>query len=554
MEARLWPARNVGEHAYCPRLFYLMEVEGLHRHSADTLGGLAVHKSVDRPSLVKKEPEKTAESRSLVLTSHSLGITATLDLALIEGSKANPLEYRKGSPRKGIGPEGKILWGTWPVDRVQLGLQAILLEQNGFHVEQLSAYYAATKTRVDFPFDHAVREEALTTLSQAKETAVGRMPLPLLNDPRCVGCSMQPVCLPDEVNHQLGLNPNPRKVWPPDDEGIQVVAQTQGLRVGIRADEVLFTPNQWAGSEAKPFTLPISAVNSLSLLGNVQISTQAVHALAAAKVPLAFLSSVGRLVALVEPMDSVSARLKSAQVLALQMPEKRLDIARRLVGAKIFNQRTLLNRNHPQLNTDALEDLADCANESAKAENLQILLGHEGRAAAIYFRHFGGMIKGEPGERFAKIGRQRRPPPDPVNAVLSMAYTTLVNECVSALKIAGLEPVLGAMHSSSPGRPALALDLIEPFRPLVADSLVITAFNKGELVPGHFQETAMGCRLTEHGRKIFYKAYTRRMETRVTHPEFGYKLNYRRMLILHARMIAAWFAGDFSNLSFLTTR
>jgi CRISPR-associated protein Cas1 len=554
MDARLWPARNVGEHAYCPRLFYLMEVEGLHRHSADTLSGLAVHKNVDRPSRTKKDAVGTEEARSLVLTSQTLGITATLDMAVMDGQNAQPLEYRKGMPKRLIGPDGKTLWESWPVDRVQLGLQAILLEQNGYKVTGLSAFYAATKTRLDLAWDDSVRQEALATLASAKQTAADKIPLPLVNDPRCVGCSMQPVCLPDEVTHQLGLNPNPRKVWPPDDEGIQIVAQTQGLKVGVRAEELVFTPHQGADPEARPFHVPVSAVNSLSLLGSVQISTQAIHVLAEAKVPIAFLSSLGRLVALVEPMDAVSARLKAAQVRALDQPETRLELARRLIVAKISNQKTLLNRNHPRVESSDLEGLSDCGGKAGSAETVASLLGLEGRAAAIYFRLFGGMVKGEFGEAFSRSGRQRRPPPDPVNAVLSMAYTTLANECVSALKTAGLEPVLGALHANSPGRPSLALDLMEPFRPLVADSLVITAFNKGELVSGYFQDTAMGCRLTDHGRRAFFKAYTRRMETRITHPEFGYKLTYRRMLILHARMIAAWFAGEFTNLSFITTR
>jgi len=118
MDTRLWPARNVGEHAYCPRLFYLMEVEGLHRHSVDTLGGLAVHKNVDKPTLVKKVSEESTEARSLVLTSQELGITATLDMALLDGPNARPVEYRKGAPRKESGPDGKSRWGTWAVDRV----------------------------------------------------------------------------------------------------------------------------------------------------------------------------------------------------------------------------------------------------------------------------------------------------------------------------------------------------------------------------------------------------------------------------------------------------
>jgi CRISPR-associated protein Cas1 len=554
MDTRLWPARNVGEHAYCPRLFYLMEVEGLHRHSADTLGGLAVHKHVDKPSMAKKSEDESIKARSLVLTCQTLGITATLDMAVIEGDLARPVEYRKGAPRRELGPVGEKLWGTWPVDRVQLGLQAILLQQNGYRVETLSAYYAATKTRLDFPFDQTVRQESMETLAAARETALGKIPLPLRNDPRCVGCSMQPICLPDEINHQLGLVPNPRKVWPPADEGIQVVAQTQGLKVGIRSDELVFTPHQGADADAKPYCIPLSAVNSLSLLGAVQISTQALHALATAKVPVAFLSPVGRLVALVDPMDSTSARIKSAQVRALDKTEITLVLARQLVFAKITNQRTLVNRNHPLVDSSILEGLKDCAQSAANSTDIPSLLGYEGRAAALYFKVFGGMVKGEFGEIFANNGRKRRPPPDPVNSVLSLAYTTLANECVAALKTAGLEPVLGAMHTNIPGRPALALDLMEPFRPLIADSLVITAFNKGEFVQGYFQNTAMGCQLTDHGRRAFYKAYTRKMETKITHPEFGYKLSYRRMIVLHARMIAAWFAGEFANLSFLTTR
>jgi CRISPR-associated endonuclease Cas1 len=141
-----------------------------------------------------------------------------------------------------------------------------------------------------------------------------------------------------------------------------------------------------------------------------------------------------------------------------------------------------------------------------------------------------------------------------VNACLSFAYSMLTHECTAALRTARLEPSIGAFHVSRPGRPALALDLMEPFRPLLSDSIAITAFNRGELQAGHFQRTAAGSMFTDAGRKAFFAVYGRRMDEEVTHPVFGYKLSYRRMLILHARMIAAWLNEEIPTLAFLTTR
>lgn len=551
MDERLWPARNVAEFAYCPRLFYLMEVEGLHEHNAETLKGLAIHARVDKPSLQPGDEAPDGASRSLVLTSKVLGLTATLDMAIVQGQAAMPLEYRKGAPFRENGTGVPV---PWPVDRVQLGLQAILLEENGFRVESLSAFYSETRQKLEFGFTDEVRTEALETLAKARLAASGPRPLPLVNDRRCVGCSMQPVCLPDEVNHQLGLQPRPRKVWPPLDEGIQVIAQTRALKIGVRGEALQITLDHRADATDQKTSIPIAAIESLSVLGPVQVTTQAIHALCHAGVPVAYLSSLGRLVGFVEPMAPVSARIRAAQVRAIDHPEKPLQLARKIVAAKIANQRTLLNRNHPAPPGRVVDGLAECQKASESSGSIPELMGHEGQAAALYFGCFGEMVKGECGPLFSANGRMRRPPPDPVNSALSLAYSILCNECVAALRTAGLEPVMGALHATLPGRPALALDLVEPFRPLIADSVVLTAFNRGELVPGHFLKTAAGCQLTDHGRKAFFNAYSRRMDATVTHPEFGYKLSYRRMLILHARMMASWFLGEFDNLSFITTR
>ncbi len=564
MDESLWPARNVAEFAYCPRLFYYMEVEGIHVPSEDTEKGNRVHRRVDKPSQealpdgsLKPDPNRTV--RSMTLTSHELQLTATMDLVEIDGLTAVPVEYRKGRPRHTAAEDdGSAEQSTcvepWPTDRVQAALQAVLLVEAGYEVPEIAIYYAAEKRRLVVPFDAALRAEALATLEAAKQAARGPRPLPLLNDPRCPRCSLLPICLPDEVNQQRGDGPPElpamRRLWPPRDEGLHLVAQRRGTRIGVRGAAMVVSDD----SGAKTHDVPLANLESLSLLGGVQISTQAITLLSERGVPIAFLSAAGRLTALVDPLDSVSAETRRAQVRRFDQPAACLDLARAVVVAKIANQRKLLMRNHAALPPRIAEALAEEARRAAQAESIDSLRGHEGQAAALYFGQFAGMLKSELTGEFDANGRQRRPPPDPVNACLSFAYSMLTHECTAALRTARLEPSIGAYHVSRPGRPALALDLMEPFWPLVADSIAITAFNRGELQPGHFVRTAAGAMFTDDGRKAFFGVYGRRMDEEVTHPVFDYKLSYRRMLILHARMIAAWLNDEVPTLAFLTTR
>lgn len=590
MDGILWPCRGVAEHAYCPRLFYYMTVEGVFLPSADTEHGASVHRRVDQPSAMapqvdksnqpdkqiqkleeeESDPERPRSIRSLALTSERLGLTATLDLAEIEGMRAIPVEYRKGRPRHdGLASaepademmeEPRLLHAPepWPTDRVQLGLQVLLLEEAGYTVPEAYLYYAAEKLRLRVPVDDALRHDALAELDAAKRTASGQRPLPLTNDPKCPKCSLQPICLPDEINQQrLSAGGSdeltPRKLWPPRDDGIHVVLQREGVRVGVRGQSVRITDKD--GAMVREF--PLANLESLAVLGGVQVSTQALAVFADQEVPVAFLSAAGRLTAMMDPMGPTSAAVRMAQVRMLDQPGKALELARAVTIAKIANQRTLLMRNHAGLPSEVAADLQASVEAATKAATMDELRGHEGNAAAIYFAHFAGMFKEgakEIADRFDANGRQRRPPPDPINSIISFGYSMLTNECVAALRLASLEPTIGSLHATRPGRPALALDLMEPFRPLIADSVAVSAINRGELTEGHFLNTASGCAMTDAGRKAFFSAYGRRMDTEVTHPVFEYRLSYRRMLMLHARLIAAWLLGEVPSLAFLTTR
>jgi CRISPR-associated protein Cas1 len=545
-----------------------MEVEGVHLPNVETEEGKFVHKKVDKKSealnKMEEDEEKPKSVRSLTLTDNELHITATLDLTEISGKNAVPVEYRRGhSKRKTILNDNSddrldenpqlLAVEPWPGDLVQLGLQAILLEKAGYNVPKAVVYYASEKQRLDIEVNDGLKNMAKDFLEQAQKCSQGLRPQPLINDARCPKCSLQPLCLPDEVNYENNKmeGVSPRKIWPPRDDGIQVVTQLQCAKIGVSGMTLRISDRE--GNVVKE--IPLANVESVTVVGHVQVTTQAIHAIADQGIPVAYISAGGRLISISEPAWQVSALVKKSQIEKLSNEKACLELAQNLITAKITNQRTLLMRNCADFPEIREKQLAGLVNKSNEAENIDSLRGFEGNAASIYFEDFAKMIKpaGISGE-FEANGRQRRPPPDPVNAGLSLAYTLLSYECVTALRVAGLEPAVGAFHVPRPGRPAFALDLMEPFRPLIADSLILGLFNRGELTAGHFLRTSGGCSLTDSGRKAFFGAYARRMDTEVTHPVFGYKLSYRRMLVLHARMMAAWMAGEIPDTSFLTTR
>jgi CRISPR-associated protein Cas1 len=184
-----------------------------------------------------------------------------------------------------------------------------------------------------------------------------------------------------------------------------------------------------------------------------------------------------------------------------------------------------------------------------------VLLGTEGQAAALYFSQFGRMLKAPaPGAGFDFRSRNRRPPRDPVNALLSFAYAMLLKDCFSALCTVGFDPYLGFFHASRHGKPSLALDLMEEFRAVIADSVVLTLINNRMLVPGDFLVWRVASQLTEGGRRQFFLAYEQRKATIVRHPVFGYQMSYSRMLEVQARMLAAYVRGDIPSYTGFVVR
>jgi CRISPR-associated protein Cas1 len=173
------------------------------------------------------------------------------------------------------------------------------------------------------------------------------------------------------------------------------------------------------------------------------------------------------------------------------------------------------------------------------------LLGLEGQGGALYFGEFGRFLKAQPpGRGFEFQSRNRRPPRDPVNALLSFAYALLVKDCFSALCTVGFDPYFGFFHTGRHGRPSLALDMMEEFRAVIADSVVLTLLNNRHLTPEDFLTWREACQLTDSGRKKFFQAYEQRKATLVTHPVYGYRMSYARMLEVQARTLAGHVRGE----------
>jgi CRISPR-associated protein Cas1 len=202
-----------------------------------------------------------------------------------------------------------------------------------------------------------------------------------------------------------------------------------------------------------------------------------------------------------------------------------------------------------------LRDLQSLIERVPHIGSIEALLGLEGSIAALYFQHFARMLKAASFETDWDFQRRnRRPPRDPVNALLSFGYAMLAKECTVALISEGLDPWWGFYHQPRHGRPALALDLMEPLRPVIVDSAVVTAINTAMVQPRHFVRSAAGCLLQPAGRKAFIRAYEARLDQLVTHSIFQYRCSWRTVIRIQARLLARWLRGDVPCYTSLVTR
>ncbi len=541
------PARMVNEAVYCRRLFWLEHVAGEWRESHDTLDGTRVHRRVDRPTrrdraALEGEEEPTA-ARSVTLTSSTLGVIAKIDVLELAGDEATPVDYKRGTVPNVVG-------NAYDPERVQLCLQGLLLREAGFRCESCVLYFAESRRRIRVEFSEELIALTRSAVSDAQRLVrATTIPPPLVNSPKCGRCSLAPICMPDETNVLSSGTEGPvRTLVPEADDALPVYVMEQGARLGLSGEVLEVRKNDDVLERVR-----LLEVSQVSLFGNVSASAPLVRALAEREIPILYFSYGGWLAAIAHAPVSKSLDARIAQHRVAQDAQAALPIARQIVEGKIRNQRTLLRRSLGDEVRSQLQELSWCIDRTARAASREVLLGHEGSAARVYFGQFARLLKADEFQ-FDFNGRNRRPPRDRVNALLSFAYALLVKECVAALLGVGLEPGLGIYHQFRPGRPGLALDLAEEFRPLIADSVVVNAINVHEIEPMHFMGLFDEVALTPGGRRAFVGAFERRMNTDVTHPIFGYRLTYRRVLYVQARLLARCLEGELRVYPAFTTR
>jgi len=543
----------VNEYAYCPRLFYLEFVQGEWRESADTLDGRFKHRRVDARDEPLDAPEATDDAevsqhaRSVYLSDPSLRLVAKIDLVEAQGSVATPIDYKRGAA-----PE--IIEGAWEPDRVQVCAQGLLLRAHGFDVERAFVYYVESKKRVEVRLDAALVERTLA-LRDAALTAMqsDTPPPPLVGSSKCIRCSLAPLCLPDETNTLAGRDTDePRRLMPTRDDALPLYVVGQGATVGVSGERLVVR----RARDAKPAEeLRLIDVSDVSVFGAVSVTTPALRTCVELGIPVSFFSTGGWYYASTFGFHHKNVTLRIAQHAAARDDAQALDLARAWVVGKIRNQRTLLRRNARDAERKALAQLAQWARRAATAAEREVLLGIEGSAARVYFGAFVTMLKGPMAEVPGIFeGRNRRPPKDPVNAMLSFAYAVLVKDVTLALQSVGFDPMLGFLHQVRYGKPALALDLMEEFRPLIADSVVLSCINTQAVTVDDFITGATGCALKERGRKALLEAYARRLDELVTHPVFGYRISYRQVLHVQARLLARYLQGEFATPPTFQTR
>lgn len=575
-ESDLVPLRALNQVTYCPRLYYLEYVEAVLPINEHIEDGLLKHRRVDDPALRNRSRKEgdAIHTRSVSLGSEKLGITGKLDVLEEKNGRIYPVEYKRGP-----GPTGENGPAFWDNDAVQVAGQAMLLEEElGITIDTAILYYIGSKSRVEVPLNEELREKTLVALRQIRELSerdTPPEPLPAELRHRCFGCSLAPICQPEETLYCLSHERLDRqdnhlvategggitRVLPQTDEGAVLYLHETGSHVGKRSEHLVVKKD---GAEIQ--RIPIAAVRQVVVFGNVQLSTQALETLATLEVPVAYMTSHGKFVASLMPTPSKNVHLRVQQYRAFTDPPQAFALAKAVVRAKIANQRTLLMRslrNRPLDEADPLRgsdepaarDMADLIPRLDRISDPASLLGIEGQAASLYFSQFGRMLKAPtPGRTFDFRTRNRRPPRDPVNALLSFAYALLLKDCFSALCAVGFDPYLGFYHSGKHGKPSLALDLMEEWRTIIADSVVLTLINNGLLAPSHFMTWRDACHLTDEGRTRFFHAYEQRKATVVTHPAFGYKMSYGRMLEVQSRMLAAYLKGDIPRYEGFTVR
>lgn len=530
--------------AYCERLFYLEEVENMRVADERVYAGRRLH-----VELAREEDEE--EWLTFNLESERWGLTGRIDCVRRRDGMIVPYEHKRGRSARSF--EGVA--EAWPSDRLQVIAYALLVEeQTGREVIEGRVRYHADNVMVRVPIDETARADLVRAIARARalQSTVERPPV-TTNERLCVRCSLAPVCLPEEARlaEQLA-EPMPVQIertnlrlFPADDDRRTLHVITQGARVGRKGDRFEITARD------EPVQLhPVREIGQVVLHGFAQITTQALRLCAEQEIGVHWLTGGGRYMgAWSAGMGSVQRRIR--QYRALTEPELCLQLARRLAEARARGQLGFLLRASREAGRasaevrDAIVGIRKLLSPLTRAACIDSLRGYEGSIGAYYFGALPHLVVPEAGEAMRPQGRNRRPPKDRCNALLSYGYALLLKDVTNAILTVGLDPCLGFFHQPRSQAHPLALDLMELFRVPLVDLPVIASINRRQWdEDDDFQIAGQQVWLSEAGRKKFISIYERRKEDQWKHPVIGHSLSYSRLMELEVRLLEKEWMGE----------
>lgn len=293
--------------------------------------------------------------------------------------------------------------------------------------------------------------------------------------------------------------------------------------------------------------VPLIKLDGVVVMGRATISPAAAIELLERKIPLTFLTENGKYLGKLEPELTKNIFIRAAQWQAAGESEKAVHLVRGFVRGKLKNYRKMLqrtHRNYPEIPLEsAILSLERAILPIDKTDSINSLRGLEGAGSAAYFGAFNHLIRVE---GFSFEARRRRPPTDPINALLSFGYSLLRHDIQSAVNIVGFDPYLGYLHFQHYGRPGLALDLMEEFRPLIVDAMVLSAINLKQITPADFtiEPLSNAVLLSKEGRKMFLQLYAQKKQSQIAHPVLGKKYTYQETFEIQARLMGKYLMGE----------
>lgn len=519
--------------AYCERLFYLEEVEEIRIADFAVYAGRRLHEELEA---------EEGEAVSLTLESDELGLRGKLDCLRRRDGKLIPYEHKRGRSHKTeAGHE------AWPSDRLQVSAYSMLLEEHtGEPVPEARIRYHADNVTVTVSVDEQARKDVRNAVSRARElsASVERPPV-TQNERLCLRCSLAPVCLPEEDRLAKDEDWEPVRLFPPDRDRLTLHVTDNGATIGRSGDTISIR-----GTDGEKQAHPVREIGEIVVHGYAQVTTQALHLCAYNEVGVHWLTNGGRYVGgLTAGASPVQRRIRQYE--ALREPGLTFKLAKRLARARIESQLRFVLRASQGSDRKAtglqaaVDGIRNALTGIGRIEGIDALRGCEGEAGRAYFSGLAHLLRPEIDERLKFSGRNRRPPRDCFNALLSFGYSLLYRDVMQAIVAVGLEPAFGFYHRPRSAAHPLALDVMELFRVPMWDMPLVASVNRLQWDPDNdFAVAGPQVWLSDSGRRKAIEVYERRKEDRWKHPVTGYSLTYDRLIELEVRLLEKEWAGE----------